>query len=57
MVLNWTTGVIVAFISLIPSSAATILAMIQYFKDGYNHLKYLTGMWVCLTVWSLFQAI
>ena len=57
MVLNWSTGVIVAFISLIPSIAATLLAMIQYFKDRYNHLKYLTGMWVCLTIWILFQAI
>ena len=57
MVLNWSTGVIVAFISLIPSTLATILAMIQYFKDKYNHLKYLTGMWVCLTIWILFQAV
>jgi len=57
MDLNWTTGVIVAFISLIPSTLATMLTMIQYFKDRYNHLKYLTGMWVCLTIWILFQAI
>jgi len=57
MVLNWTTGVIVAFLSLIPSTLATILTMIQYFKDRYNHLKYLTGMWICLTIWILFQAI
>ncbi|MHA1561619.1 MAG: hypothetical protein ACTSPA_05785, partial [Promethearchaeota archaeon] len=57
MVLNWSTGVIVAIISLIPSTLATILTMIQYFKDKYNHLKYLTGMWICLTTWILFQAI
>ena len=57
MVLNWSTGVIIGFVSLIPSTLATVLALIQYVKDRYNHLKYLTGMWVCLTIWILFQAI
>ncbi|MHA1562174.1 MAG: hypothetical protein ACTSPA_08615, partial [Promethearchaeota archaeon] len=57
MDLNWSTGVIIGFISVIPSTLATLLALIQYFKDRYNHLKYLAGMWACLTVWILFQAI
>ncbi len=57
MVPNWSTGVIIAFVSLIPSTLATILTLIQYLKDKYNHLKYLAGMWTCLTVWILFQAV
>ncbi|QEE17593.1 hypothetical protein DSAG12_03430 [Promethearchaeum syntrophicum] len=57
MVLNWSAGVIIAFISLIPSTAATVLTLIQYSKDKYTHLKYLMGMWACLTIWILFQAI
>ena len=57
MTLNWSTGVIIAFVSLIPSTLATVLTLVQYVKDRYNHLKYLTGMWVCLTIWILFQAI
>ena len=55
--LNWVTGVIIAFIALIPSTLATVLTLIQYFKDKYNHLKYMAGLWACLTVWILFQAI
>jgi len=57
MALNWSTGVIIGFISLIPSTFATVLAFIQYIKDRYNHLKYLTGMFACLSIWILFQAI
>ncbi len=57
MDLNWSTGVIIGFISLIPMSTATLLTIIQYFKDKYSHLKYLAGMWVCLTIWILFQAV
>ena len=57
MTLNWTIGVIIGFISLIPSSLATILTFNQYLKDKYSHLKYLTGIWACLTLWILFQAI
>jgi hypothetical protein len=57
MALNWSTGVIITFISLIPSTLAMLLTLIQYFKDRYVHLKYLTGMYACLTIWILFQAI
>ncbi len=57
MDLNWSTGVIIGFISLIPMSIATLLTLIQYFKDRYSHLKYLSGMWVCLTIWILIQAV
>jgi hypothetical protein len=57
MIPNWSTGVIVAFVSLIPSTLATVLTLNQYIKDRYNHLKYLAGMWACLTIWILFQAI
>ena len=57
MALIWSTGVIIAFISLIPSALATISTLIQYFKDKYPHLKYLAGMWGCGTIWILFQAV
>jgi len=57
MALNWSTGVIITFISLIPSTLAMLLTLIQYFKDRYAHLKYLTGMYACLTIWILFQAV
>ncbi|QEE17594.1 hypothetical protein DSAG12_03431 [Promethearchaeum syntrophicum] len=57
MVLNWSIGVIITFISLIPSSLASVLTLIQYFKDKYSHLKYLSGIWICLTIWIFFQGI
>ena len=57
MVLNWTIGVIITFFSLIPSILASVLTSIQYFKDKYSHLKYLSGIWICLTIWIFFQAV
>jgi len=57
MVLNWSLGVIIGFISVIPCALATILTLIQYFKDKYSHLKYLAGMWASLTTWIVFQGI
>ncbi len=53
----WSIGVIIGFVSLIPSTLATVLTLIQYFKDRYNHLKYLAGMWAFGTIYILFQAI
>jgi len=57
MVLNWSTGVIITFVPLIPSSIASVLTLIQYYKDKYSHLIYLSGIWICLTIWIFFQGI
>ncbi|MHA1855398.1 MAG: hypothetical protein ACTSYY_05070 [Promethearchaeota archaeon] len=55
--LNWSIGVIVGFIGFIPAFFAFTITVIQYFKDKYDHLRYLAGMWFFLSIWILFQGI
>ncbi len=57
MALIWSTGVKIAFFSLIPAILAITSTLSRYFKDRYPHLKYLAGMWTCGAIWILFQAI
>ena len=56
--LHWSsTLVILSLVSLILLILATVLTIIQYFKDRYSHLKYLAGVWVCGIIWIFFQIL
>ncbi len=57
ILINWSTGVKIGLVSLIPLILSIILTIIQYFKDRHPYLKYLAGMWISLSIWVLFQAI
>jgi len=57
ILINWSNGVKIGLISLIPLILSVILTLTRYFKDRYPYLKYLAGMWISLTIWILFQAI
>lgn len=57
MPLNWSTYAIIGFLSLVPFIMAFLLSLNQYLKTKYLHALFMTLVWLCLMVWSLFEAL
>ena len=57
MSLNWSSGVIIGFLSTIPVIVAFFASIHQYKKEKHSFLVYFALMWFSLFIWIFFQAL
>lgn len=57
MALNWTSEVLLGFISTIPIIIAAVITLYNFIKSKYIHLLVLMVGWICLMFWCLFLTL